>query len=193
MKIIKAELEKVAVDQRQYPEDGRPEIALAGRSNVGKSSLINTLVNRKSLARISSTPGKTRTINFYNINDAFYFVDLPGYGYAKVSKEEKAKWGKMIEDYLNNRQQLRLVVLLVDSRHNPTDDDKLMLQYIRSSNKKVIVVMTKTDKLTRNELNKNINMIKKELQLSSEDTLLQFSSLKKIGREELLNKIEQYI
>lgn len=193
MKIVKAELEKVAVEEKQYPQDGRPEIALAGRSNVGKSSLINTLVNRKSLARISSTPGKTRTINFYNINDSFYLVDLPGYGYAKVSKEEKQKWGKMIEDYLNKRQELRAVVLLVDSRHEPTGDDKLMLQYIRNSGKRAIIVATKVDKLSKNELQRNINMIKRELQLSGEDTLIPFSSLKKLGREELLNKVEEYI
>jgi len=191
MKIKKAELEKVAVHPDQYPNTGRPEIALAGRSNVGKSSLINTLVNIKSLARTSSSPGKTRTINFFNINDSFYLVDLPGYGYAKVSKEEKKKWGKMIEDYLNGREELKLIALLVDSRHAPTEDDKLMLNFIRHSGKKLVVIATKIDKLSRSELIKNINMLKRELQLTDQDYFIPFSSLKKIGKEELWKVFEE--
>ncbi|CCJ33886.1 MULTISPECIES: ribosome biogenesis GTP-binding protein YihA/YsxC [Caloramator] len=191
MKIKKAELEKVAVFPYQYPNTGRPEIALAGRSNVGKSSLINTLVNIKSLARTSSSPGKTRTINFFNINDSFYLVDLPGYGYAKVSKEEKKKWGKMIEDYLNGREELKLIALLVDSRHAPTEDDKLMLNFIRHSGKKLVVIATKIDKLSRSELIKNINMLKRELQLTDQDYFIPFSSLKKIGKEELWKVFEE--
>ncbi|SEF84766.1 GTP-binding protein [Caloramator fervidus] len=193
MKIRKAELEKVAVSPDQYPTTGRPEIALAGRSNVGKSSLINTLVNIRGLARTSSSPGKTRTINFYNINNDFYLVDLPGYGYAKVSKEERKKWGKMIEEYLNNREELKLIVLLVDSRHQPTEDDKLMLNYIRHSGKKLVVVATKIDKLSNNELFKNINMIKKELNLTEEDIFIPFSSVKRTGRDKLLKVIEENI
>ncbi|EYE89003.1 GTP-binding protein EngB [Fervidicella metallireducens AeB] len=191
MLIKKAEIATVAVAPAQYPKDGLPEIALCGRSNVGKSSLINTLVNRRGLARTSSVPGKTRTINFFNINDALYLVDLPGYGYAKVSKEEKLKWGKMIEDYLNHREELRLVVLLVDIRHNPTADDKIMYDWMKNSGCKIVVVATKADKLSKNQLYKNIAMIKKELQLSQDDVFIPFSSETRQGKDELLAEIEK--
>lgn len=190
MIIKKAEIEAVAVSPSQYPIGDFPEIALVGRSNVGKSSLINKMVNRKALARTSSTPGKTRTINFYNINDILYFVDLPGYGYAKVSKEEKAKWGKIIEEYLNERESLRFVILLVDSRHEPTKDDVLMLQWIKASKKKVVVVATKADKLTKNQLSKSMYVIKKTLTMEQDDMLVFFSSQTGAGRDELWRVIE---
>ncbi|TDT58433.1 ribosome biogenesis GTP-binding protein YihA/YsxC [Fonticella tunisiensis] len=192
MIIRKAELEKVAVDPSQYPLAGYPEVAFAGRSNVGKSSLINSLVNRKSLARISSTPGKTRTINFYNINDALYLVDLPGYGYAKVSMEEKKKWGKIIEEYLNKRQELKLVILLVDIRHEPTGDDKLMFEWMKATGSKMVVAATKSDKLSKNQINKNLPLIRKSLNMALDDILIPFSSETKQGREELWNIIEKY-
>lgn len=190
MIIKKAELAATAVAASQYPKEGYPEVAFVGRSNVGKSSLINSLLNRKSLARISSVPGKTRTINFYNINDEFYFVDLPGYGYAKVSKEEKKKWAGIIEGYLFNRDELKIIFLLVDIRHEPTEDDKLMLQWIKSSNHKYAVVATKSDKLSKNVMIKNINIIRKSLMLEDEDLLIPFSSQTKQNREEILNLIE---
>lgn len=185
MIIRKAEIACVAATKEQYPTEGYPEVAFAGRSNVGKSSLINTLVNRRSLARTSSTPGKTRTINFYNINDAIYLVDLPGYGYAKVSKEEKKKWSGMIEGYLNNRQELKTVILLVDIRHEPTNDDKLMLEWMRNSGKDVVVVATKADKLSKNEMMKHVPMVKKALKLTPNDKFIAFSSQTKQGKEEL--------
>lgn len=185
MIIRKAEIACVAATKEQYPTEGYPEVAFAGRSNVGKSSLINTLVNRRSLARTSSTPGKTRTINFYNINDAIYLVDLPGYGYAKVSKEEKKKWSGMIEGYLNNRQELKTVILLVDIRHEPTNDDKLMLEWMRNSGKDIVVVATKADKLSKNEMMKHVPMVKKALNLTPNDKFITFSSQTKQGKEEL--------
>ncbi|MCX7950332.1 MAG: ribosome biogenesis GTP-binding protein YihA/YsxC [Clostridiales bacterium] len=185
MIIRKAEIACIAATKEQYPQEGYPEVAFAGRSNVGKSSLINTLVNRRSLARTSSTPGKTRTINFYNINDAIYLVDLPGYGYAKVSKEEKKKWSGMIEGYLNNRQELKTVILLVDIRHEPTNDDKLMLEWMRNSGKDIVVVATKADKLSKNEMMKHVPMVKKALNLTANDKFIAFSSQTKQGKEEL--------
>ncbi|MCX7694136.1 MAG: ribosome biogenesis GTP-binding protein YihA/YsxC [Caloramator sp.] len=190
MIIRKAEIECVAALKSQYPDKGYPEIAFAGRSNVGKSSLINALVNRKALARTSSKPGKTRTINFYNINDALFLVDLPGYGYAQVSKEEKKKWGAMIEGYLNGREELRLVILLVDIRHEPTQDDKLMLEWMRQTGKKVVVVATKADKLSNNQLVKQVPVIKKSLKLTEEERLILFSSETKRGKEELWDIIK---
>lgn len=190
MIIRKAEIEAVAANPSGYPIKGYSEVALAGRSNVGKSSLINTMVNRRGLARISSTPGKTRTINFYNINDEIYIVDLPGYGYAKVSKEEKEKWGSMIEDYLYERENLKLVVLLVDIRHEPTKDDIMMFKWIKATNSRVVVVATKSDKLTRNQANKNIALIRKCLNMDKKDTLIPFSSETKQGRDELWELIE---
>lgn len=190
MIIRKAEIEAVAANPSGYPIKGYSEVALAGRSNVGKSSLINTMVNRRGLARISSTPGKTRTINFYNINDEIYIVDLPGYGYAKVSKEEKEKWGSMIEDYLYERENLKLIVLLVDIRHEPTKDDIMMFKWIKATNSRVVVVATKSDKLTRNQANKNIALIRKCLNMDKKDTLIPFSSETKQGRDELWELIE---
>lgn len=159
-----------------------PEFAFAGRSNVGKSSLINKLLNRKSLARVSAKPGKTATINFYNIDDKIHLVDLPGYGYAVRSKEEIEKWGKMIEDYLHTREQLVQTILLVDSRHAPTKDDITMADWIRNFNDRLIVIATKTDKLKKRELEKNLNMIYDTLQLGEDDILVPFSTANDEGK-----------
>lgn len=184
MEIKQAEFITSAVAKTQYPQDGRVEIAFVGRSNVGKSSLINTLTNRRKLVKVSGTPGKTRLVNFFLINNEFYFVDLPGYGYAKVSKAEKESWGKVIETYLLKREQLKKIVLLVDCRHKPTADDINMYKWIKYYNYNTVVVATKIDKLTRNELNKNLKLIKDTLELRDNDQLLTFSSLKKQGKEE---------
>ena len=181
-----------AVKPSQYPQDGVPEIAFAGRSNVGKSSLINLLLNRRKLAKVSATPGKTRTINFFSINGGeFRLVDLPGYGYAKVSKAETADWGKMMESYLSKREGLKAVVQLVDSRHAPTAQDKQMYEYLRYYGLDGIVAATKADKLSGSELSKNLAMIRKELQLTEEDTLIPVSALKRTGTEDLLGRIEK--
>jgi len=189
MEIKQSEFKTSAVKPEQYPDDNRIEIAFVGRSNVGKSSLINTLTNRRKLVKVSGTPGKTRLINFFLINNSFYFVDLPGYGYAKVSKSEKATWGSMMEKYLVNRPQLKKVVLLVDSRHKPTGDDILMYDWIRHYGYEVVVVATKKDKLTKNELQKSVKVIKETLKLSKDQSILFFSSLKKEGKEDLLNEL----
>jgi len=178
-----------AVKRDQYPEDGRHEIAFVGRSNVGKSSIINAITNRRHLAKVSSTPGKTRLINFFIINEDFYLVDLPGYGYAKVSKKEKASWGGIIENYLNNRNQLKRVILLVDCRHKPTEDDILMYKWIRHYGYEVMVVATKSDKLSKNDLKKSEKVIRETLELNKNDNLLFFSSLKKENKEDLINTL----
>ena len=182
-----------AVKPSQYPEEGAPEIAFAGRSNVGKSSLINLLLNRRKLAKVSSTPGKTRTINFYNVNGEFRLVDLPGYRYAKVSKSESADWGKMMEDYLSKRQGLKKVIQLVDSRHAPTAQDKQMYDYLRYYGLDGIVVATKSDKLSGGELSRNLALIKRELQLGSGDVLIPVSALKRTGTDELLSVMEEIL
>lgn len=189
MRIKKSEFITSAVKRNQYPLDNRSEIAFVGRSNVGKSSIINALTNRKKLAKVSQTPGKTRLINFFLINDDFYLVDLPGYGYAKVSKQEKDSWGKTIEMYLTSREQLKRVVLLVDSRHKPTGDDILMYEWIKHFEYDVIVVATKSDKLTRNELKKNEKLIREILKLDVEDKLYFFSSLNRDGKDELIDNL----
>ena len=190
MIIKKSEIEKVAVEPSGYPKTRYPEVAFAGRSNVGKSSLINAMLNRKSLARISGTPGKTRTINFYNVNDNLYFVDLPGYGYARVSFDEKKKWSYMIEEYLEERETLKCVVLIVDIRHEPTSDDELMAEWIRSRGCSLIIAATKADKLTKNNINKSLTVISKKLKLRNQDILISFSSETKKGRDELWHIIE---
>lgn len=190
MKVISSEIVMSAVAPKQYPDDGRPEIALAGRSNVGKSSTINTILNRKKLARVSSSPGKTRTINFYLINEEFYLVDLPGYGYAKVSKSEKASWGRMMEMYLSNRPNLYEVVLLVDIRHEPTEDDKLMYDWIKYFGYGSIVVATKADKISRGKYQKHFKMIRQKLGMSPEDKIIPISSLKKQGIDKLWSHVE---
>lgn len=189
MRIKKSEFITSAVKKNQYPIDNRVEIAFVGRSNVGKSSIINSLTNRKKLAKVSQTPGKTRLVNFFLINDDFYLVDLPGYGYAKVSKAEKDSWGKTVEMYLNDREQLKRVVLLVDSRHKPTGDDIIMHEWIKHFGYDVIVVATKSDKLTRNDLKKNEKVIKETLKLGADDKLYFFSSLNKNGKDELIDNL----
>lgn len=175
MNIHNADITISAVSPKQYPNTDIPEFAFAGRSNVGKSSLINKLLNRKALARVSGTPGKTVTINFYNIDDTIFLVDLPGYGYASRSKEEIKKWGNMIESYLNNREQIYQVFLLVDSRHKPSDQDKMMLDWIRACQESVVVIATKTDKLSKKQLEENLEMIYGELHLTDDDILVPFS------------------
>ena len=176
MNLHNASIKVSAVNPKQYPTDGYPEFAFAGRSNVGKSSLINKLLNRKSLARVSSTPGKTATINFYNIDDTIYLVDLPGYGYAQRSKTEKEKWGKMMENYLAEREQLVQTILLVDSRHKPTADDIMMAQWIRHYHDRLIAVATKTDKLKKREIETNLELIYDTLEMTEDDILVPFST-----------------
>lgn len=178
-----------AVKSSQYPEGDLPEIAFVGRSNVGKSSLINSLLNRKKLVKVSSNPGKTRTINFFMVNDEIMLVDLPGYGYAAVSRGEKIKWASMIEDYLTKRNNLKSVVLLVDIRHKPTDDDKIMYDFIKHYKQKVIIAATKLDKISKNALNKNISIIEKNLKLDNNDILVPYSSVNHSGRETLWEEI----
>ena len=185
MIIKKSEFIISAVKRQQYPVTGLSEVAFVGRSNVGKSSIINALTNRRKLAKVSQTPGKTRLINFFLINDGFYLVDLPGYGYAKVSKKEKESWGKTIETYLTDRNELKRVVLLVDSRHKPTADDIMMHNWIKHFGYDEVVVATKSDKLSNNELAKSKKIIKETLRLTDEDTLCFFSSLNKKGAEQL--------
>lgn len=187
MKINSAEITISAVSPKQYPEDGIPEFALAGRSNVGKSSTINAMLNRRKLARVSSSPGKTRTINFYLINKEFHLVDLPGYGYAKVSKSERASWGTMMETYLKSRDNLYEVILLVDIRHEPTADDKIMYDWIKHYGYGTIVVATKSDKISRGKYQKHFNVIRKKLGMSPEDKIIPVSSLKKEGIDKLWN------
>lgn len=188
MEIKQAEFIKSAVTPNQYPEDNRVEIAFVGRSNVGKSSLINSLTNRRKLVKVSGTPGKTKLINFFLINNSFYFVDLPGYGYAKVSKQEKLNWGKTIEAYLLNRPQLKKIMLLVDCRREPTEDDIIMHNWIKHYGYECTVVVTKSDKLNRSELMRSKKIIKESLSIE-DDELIFHSTLKKQGREELLENI----
>lgn len=190
MVIKSAQLETVCGVTSTLPKNNKLEIAFAGKSNVGKSSLINGLLNRKSLARTSGTPGKTQTINFYNINDAFYFVDLPGYGYAKVSMKEREKWGKMIEKYLNNSEKLILVFLLVDIRHEPSENDKMMYDWIIQSGFSPVVIATKLDKIKRSQIQKNVSIIKKTLGMDKDDLVFPFSAVTKQGRDEIWNFIE---
>ncbi|WP_297629840.1 ribosome biogenesis GTP-binding protein YihA/YsxC [uncultured Clostridium sp.] len=189
MRIKQSEFIISAVKKPQYPIDERVEIAFVGRSNVGKSSIINALTNRKKLAKVSQTPGKTKLINFFLINNDFYLVDLPGYGYAKVSKAEKESWGQTIEDYLAGREELKRVVLLVDSRHKPTGDDIMMHEWILHYGYDVVVVATKSDKLSNNELRKSEKIIRETLKLEKEDKLYFFSSLNKKGKEVLIDNL----
>lgn len=190
MEIKQSEFITSAVTPNQYPTDNRAEIAFVGRSNVGKSSLINSLTNRRKLVKVSGTPGKTRLVNFFLINNEFYFVDLPGYGYAKVSKTEKQSWGKFIETYLIDRHQLRKIVLLLDCRHKPTQDDMIMYDFIKRFGYKCLIIATKSDKLTKNELAKNLKMIREEIGLEKDDEMLTFSSLNKQGKEKILENLE---
>lgn len=190
MNLHNASLKVSAVNAKQYPTDGCMEFAFAGRSNVGKSSLINKLLNRKSLARVSGTPGKTATINFYNIDDTIYLVDLPGYGYAQRSKAETEKWGKMMEDYLANREQLVQTILLVDSRHKPTKDDIQMCEWIRHYHDRVIVVATKLDKLKKREIEPNLERIWETLSLGEDDILVPFTTNNDEGKYTVWDMIE---
>lgn len=191
-------IKKVALDivcgiTSRLPENSVPEIAFAGKSNVGKSSLINGLMNRKSLARTSAQPGKTQTINYYNVNDEVYLVDLPGYGYAKVSQEVKEKWGKLIERYLNTSKQLKAVFLLIDIRHEPSVNDKTMYDWIISNGFYPIIIATKSDKIKRSQLQKHVKMIKQGLNVVPETPIIPYSAVSKQGREEIWALIEQFM
>lgn len=181
-----------ATNKSHYPQDDIPEVALAGRSNVGKSSFINTMLNRKNLARTSGKPGKTQLLNFFNIDDKLRFVDVPGYGYARVSKKEREKWGKMIEEYLISRENLRAVVSLVDLRHEPSVDDVQMYEFLKYYEIPVILVATKADKIPRGKWNKHESMIKKKLDFDKTDTFIIFSSVNKTGVEEAWDAIFDY-
>lgn len=172
------------------PKTGRPEVAFAGKSNVGKSSLINALMNRKSLARTSAAPGKTQTINFYNVNEAIYLVDLPGYGYARASEEIKAKWGKMIEDYLHQSEEIRCVFLLIDIRHDPSSNDKIMYQWILDHGYQPIIIATKSDKIKRSQLQKQLKAIRQGLNVVPGTQIIPFSAQTKQGREEIWDVID---
>ena len=191
MIIRSLELETVCGITSTLPENTLPEIAFAGKSNVGKSSLINGLMNRKSFARTSATPGKTQTINFYNINKELYLVDLPGYGYAKVSEQEKKKWGQMIERYLHQSKQLRAVFLLIDIRHAPSANDKMMYDWILSQGYHPIIIATKLDKLKRSQVQKQIKVVRQGLGLSKDSILIPFSAVTKQGRDEIWDLAEE--
>jgi len=190
MQVNNVALEAVGIKMEQFPTTGLPEVAFAGKSNVGKSSLINGLINRKALARTSGQPGKTRTINFYNVENLLYFVDLPGYGYAKAAKTSREEWGKMIEYYLKKRQELKMVVLLVDIRHEPSENDQLMANWIRGNGFEPVVIATKADKIKRSQLQKHLSMIRKGLSLKNENHILPFSSMTKQGKDEIWSVIE---
>lgn len=193
MNVTKVNLETVCGITSKLPENLLPEFAFAGKSNVGKSSLINGLMNRKSYARTSSQPGKTQTINFYNINEQLYFVDLPGYGYAKVSMELRAKWGKMIERYLKKSDQLKLIFLLVDIRHEPSENDKDMYDWIVHNGFQPIVIATKLDKINRSQIAKQSKLIRTSLGMPKEGILIPFSAETKQGRDEIWQKIEELL
>ncbi len=193
MNVNNAELEIVCGITSKLPATKLPEIAFAGKSNVGKSSLINSLINRKSLARTSSQPGKTRTINFYNIEKTLYFVDLPGYGYAGVSHDTREKWGDMIENYLKNSKQLKAIFLLVDIRHEPSANDRLMYDFICQSGFRPIVIATKSDKINRSQLKKQTALVKNGLGADQDTVIVPFSSMTKAGKEEIWEIIESFL
>jgi len=193
MIIKNCSLETVCGITSKLPENTCPEFAFAGKSNVGKSSLINGLMNRKSLARTSSEPGKTQTINFYNINQEFYFVDLPGYGYAKVSEETKAKWGKMIEDYLHQSKQLKLVFLLIDIRHKPSENDCLMYHWMKDRGFAPVIIATKLDKINRSQVQKQLKLIRETMQVDKGTVMIPFSALSKQGRDEIYELLDRYL
>ena len=193
MVIKSVNLETVCGVTSTLPVNDKPEFAFAGKSNVGKSSLINALMNRKAYARTSAQPGKTQTINFYNINDALYYVDLPGYGYAKVPKSEVAKWGMMMEEYLQKREELRAIILLIDIRHEPGKNDIMMYEWLKHFGFDIIIAATKSDKINRSQIQKHLSVIRKTLKLSAEDVLIPFSGEKKTGVEELWAEIEKFL
>ncbi|MCU08019.1 YihA family ribosome biogenesis GTP-binding protein [Listeria monocytogenes] len=191
MDVNNVELIISAVRPEQYPETDLPEYALAGRSNVGKSSFINTMIRRKSMARISQKPGKTQTLNFYKIEEALFFVDVPGYGFAKVSKTEREKWGVMIETYITSREQLRGVIQIVDLRHKPTEDDRMMYEFLKYYDIPVIVVATKADKIPRSKWQKNAKIVRETLDFDPDDKFVLFSSETKMGKDEAWQFIKE--
>ncbi|MEK4147121.1 ribosome biogenesis GTP-binding protein YihA/YsxC [Robertmurraya sp. FSL W8-0741] len=193
MKVVSSDIVISAVKPEQYPDTNLPEFALAGRSNVGKSSFINKMLNRKGLARISSKPGKTQTLNFYLINEILHFVDVPGYGYAKVSKKEREAWGKMIETYLTSREQLRAVLLIVDLRHPPTSDDIMMYNFLKHYDIPCIVIATKADKISKSKWQKHLKVTTETLDLDQKDTIILFSSETGKGKDEAWTAIENYM
>lgn len=193
MIIKNAALETVCGVASKLPENSRPEVAFAGKSNVGKSSLINALMNRKSLARTSSQPGKTQTINFYNVNDSVYFVDLPGYGYARVSEEVKAGWGKMVENYLHGSRQLRAVFLLLDIRHKPSENDCVMYDWIRNQGYQPIIIATKLDKINRSQVQRQVKLLRETLRAEKDVRIVPFSAASKQGREDIYEIIEEIL
>lgn len=193
MVIKSVNLETVCGITSKLPENELMEFAFAGKSNVGKSSLINGLMNRKALARISAQPGKTQTINFYNINEQMYFVDLPGYGYAKVSEQEKAKWGKMIENYLHQSRQLKAVFLLIDIRHEPSGNDRLMYDWILHQGFEPVIIATKLDKINRSQIQKHVKMIREGLKVVKNTTIIPYSAQTKQGREEIYELLDSYL
>lgn len=193
MKINEIELIISAVRESQYPTDIKPEFLLVGRSNVGKSTFINAIINRKNYARTSATPGKTETLNFYKVNDEFYLVDAPGYGFAKVRNSLKKKFGLIIENYLKSRDNLQMVFLLIDFRHKPTEDDILMYNYLKYYNIPVTIICTKVDKVSKNSMEKNKNIITKELNIKDNDNLILFSGVTKLGKESVYEEIAKYL
>lgn len=193
MIIKNVSLETVCGITSKLPENLHPEVAFAGKSNVGKSSLINALMNRKSLARTSAQPGKTQTINYYNINDAVYFVDLPGYGYAQANERVKAQWGKMIEDYLHRSKQLKAVFLLIDIRHAPSENDRIMYGWVKKMGFDPIIIATKLDKINRSQIQKQVKLIRTTLEADKETVIIPFSATSKQGREEIYEIIDRII
>lgn len=193
MKINSVELSISAVRQSQYPTDNKPEFLLVGRSNVGKSSFINSIIERRNYARTSSKPGKTQTLNFYNVNNDFYLVDVPGYGYASVSKERQQKFGMMIEEYLTNRENLKEVFLLIDFRHKPTNDDLLMYNFLKYYDLSVTIILTKVDKIGRTLREKQLQLIKDTLNIKEEDKYILFSSTTKLGKNDVTSVIDKIV
>ncbi len=193
MIIRKVGLETVCGVTSRLPENDRPEVAFAGKSNVGKSSLINALMNRKALARTSAQPGKTQTINYYNVNDALYFVDLPGYGYARANEKVKAQWGKMIEDYLHKSRQLKRVFLLIDIRHEPSENDKIMYDWIVRNGYHPVIIATKLDKINRSQVQKQLKLIRTALKVEEGTVMIPFSAETKQGREEIYEILDEIL
>ena len=193
MEVKYSSLAAVGTNFSQYPQDGRPEIAFAGKSNVGKSTLINAMLGRRALARTSSQPGKTRTINFYDVNGVMYAVDLPGYGYAKAPKTEIARWSKMIEEYLQKREELKAIILLIDIRHEPGKNDVMMYEWLKHYGYDIIIAATKSDKLNRSQIPNQLSLIRKTLGLGAEDVVIPFSGEKKTGVDELWAEMERFL